>query len=79
MVAYELYFFDKIKGYELIGILPERRRNQERITPDSVLNWGKMLLADNADSKKIYVKKFVMEENTGRFFRVNSSLKIIRN
>lgn len=40
MVAYEFYWHDPIKGYQLIGVLPERRRNPNRITKESVLNWG---------------------------------------
>jgi hypothetical protein len=27
MLAYEIYWLDSIKGYELVGILPERRNN----------------------------------------------------
>ena len=41
MVGYEFYWHDPIKGYQLIGVLPERRRNPKRITKESVLNWGK--------------------------------------
>jgi len=33
----------------LIGILPERRKNQERITQETIMNWGKKILADNVD------------------------------
>ena len=28
-----------------VGMLPERRRNQERITKESALNWGRRLWA----------------------------------
>jgi hypothetical protein len=40
MIGYELYWRDPIKGYQLIGVLPERRRNPKRITIKSVLDWG---------------------------------------
>lgn len=57
MLVYELYIFNKTKGYELIGVLPERRKNPTRITNDSVANWGKMLLDDDdVDSKNIFFK-----------------------
>jgi hypothetical protein len=56
MLVYELYIFNKTKGYELIGVLPERRKNPARITNDSVTNWGKMLLDDHVDSKNIFFK-----------------------
>jgi hypothetical protein len=40
MLAYELYAFNKTKGCELIGVLPERRGNPQRVTKESILNWG---------------------------------------
>ena len=40
MVGYELYCWRDPKGYELIGVLPERRNNPQRVTKESVLNWG---------------------------------------
>ncbi len=56
MLVYEIYAFDKKKGYELIGALPERRKNLARITPNSVTNWGKQLLGDDVESKDIFFK-----------------------
>jgi len=47
MVGYEFYWHDPTKGYELIGVLPERRRNTKRITAESVLNWGKKYFGNN--------------------------------
>jgi hypothetical protein len=40
MVGYNLYCWRDPKGYELIGVLPERRNDPLRITQESVLNWG---------------------------------------
>jgi len=34
MTAYEFYWLDPVKGYQLIGTLPERRKNPSRITND---------------------------------------------
>ncbi len=56
MLAYKLYSFNKTRGYELIGVLPERRKNQARITKDSVMNWGKILLGDNVNDSEIFFK-----------------------
>ena len=61
MLAYELYTFNKEKGYELIGILPERRKNPTRITKESVIRWGRMLLDDDVDSKDIFFKPIAIE------------------
>ena len=44
MVAYEIYWHDPIKGYQLVGRLPERRNNPARITQASIINWGRNIL-----------------------------------
>ena len=54
MVAYKLYGFNKTEEAYLIGILPERRENQERITQDSILKWGKEVIGDHSDINNIY-------------------------
>jgi hypothetical protein len=46
MIGYELYWRDPVKGYQLIGVLPERRRNPKRMTKESVLNWGQKYFGD---------------------------------
>ena len=61
MLVYELYTFNKKKGYELIGVLPERRKNPMRTTKNSVMKWGKMLLGDDVDSKNIFFKPVTIE------------------
>jgi len=48
MIAYEFYYRDA-KGDDLIGILPERRKNPERINQESIIKWIRMVLGDNAD------------------------------
>jgi hypothetical protein len=75
MEAYELFSYDEENGYEFIGILPERRKNPERITKESVLNWGRMILGDNADGKKIFFKSVRIDDITGKTFEVNLSFK----
>jgi len=54
MVAYEFYWRDETGKELLIGILPERRKNRERITEESVLNWGWKVVGENADVNNIY-------------------------
>jgi hypothetical protein len=54
MVAYEFYWHDVIKGRDnLIGILPERRKNSERITEESIMNWVKKVIGDEEDVRHI--------------------------
>ena len=62
MDAYEFYRFDKLKGCHLIAILPERRRNPERITKESVKEWVRQLSDDHEDLTNIF---FVKIELTG--------------
>ncbi len=41
MTAYEFYSRDGLGERYLIGVLPERRIAQERITNESIINWAK--------------------------------------
>lgn len=54
MVAYEIYWCDERGGEHFIGILPERRKNPERITKESVLNWGRKVIGDDIEIKDIF-------------------------
>ena len=53
MVAYEFYWFDHKGKDNLIGILPERRKKLERITPESIINWVRKVIGDNTEVKDI--------------------------
>lgn len=65
MVAYELFSFDEANGYEFIGILPERRKDPKRITNESVVNWGRMVLGNRSGGKRIFFHRVAMEDVTG--------------
>ena len=54
MIGYELYWRDPIKGYQLIGVLPERRRNPKRITEESILNWGKKYFGKDLNLNEMF-------------------------
>ncbi len=66
MLAYELYTFNKEKGYEIVGVLPERRKDPMRITEASVTNWGKTLLGDHVDSKSVFFRRVAIDGLSGR-------------
>jgi len=54
MVAYEFYLRDE-KGDKLFGVLPERRKDPKRITPESIMNWGRILSENTGiDANSIY-------------------------
>jgi hypothetical protein len=57
MVAYEFYWLDETEKAHFIGILPERREDPERITPQSILNWGKMIIGKDSEVKDLYYVK----------------------
>ena len=73
MLAYELYTFNKKKGYEFIGVLPERRENPMRITKDSIVNWGKSLQGENVDTKSMFFKRVAIDRLSGRILWVDMS------
>jgi len=72
MLAYEVFSYDEENGYNFIGILPERRKDPKRITMESVLNWGRMILGSNADGKKILFKSVTIDDIAGKTFEANS-------
>jgi hypothetical protein len=63
MYFYKLYAFNKTKGYRLIGVLPEKRKNPARITKNSVMNWVRVLSGDDADRKGIFFKPVRFDGN----------------
>jgi hypothetical protein len=76
MVAYELYVYDKLNGYELIGILPERRKDPKRITKESVLKWGRMVLGDGADNYNIIFTQITMDDTTRQISKAGSEMAL---
>jgi hypothetical protein len=69
MVAYEFYWRDPIKGYQSIGILPERRRDPKRITNKSVMNWGRKILGKNIDFDNLFFVHVTIDKETGNILR----------
>jgi len=57
MMAYEFYWNDNDGKAHFIGSLPERRKNPERITWDSIMNWGKMIIGDRAEINNLFFVK----------------------
>ena len=78
MDAYEFYSHDPIKGYRLIGVLPERRENPERITRESVINWAREMLGDNIDVNEIFFIKVKGYEDGGKIPRSDSDYTPLR-
>ena len=63
MIAYEFYSVDKRGEARCFAILPERRKNPERISEKSIMKWGRMLLSDNGNSQSMYFVQVEIPEN----------------
>jgi hypothetical protein len=74
MMAYEFYWRDGIGEVHLVGILPERRKNRKRITQESIMNFGRMLIGDNVVSENIYFIRVALDDSTGEIRLTNASL-----
>jgi c-di-GMP-binding flagellar brake protein YcgR len=72
MIAYEFYWRDPVRGYQPIGVQPERRKNPERITKESVINLAKELVGDNVDVNDIFFIKVTKDENSGEILHLDS-------
>ena len=54
MLAYQFYCTGEDGKDHLIAILPERRRDPERITDQSVLNWATEAIGKGCHGQSIY-------------------------
>jgi hypothetical protein len=54
MLVYEFYWRDETGRDLFVGALKERRKAPERITEESILNWGKKIIGDNTEVGDVY-------------------------
>ena len=69
MIAYEFHLRDPVKGSELVGILLEKRKNPERITQESITNWGGNFYSKDLDTKDIFFIQVTIDDDTGKISR----------
>ena len=69
MRAYEYYWHDEIKGFELIGVLPERRKEVCRVTEQSILGFGKKFWGKEMDNGNILFLRVEVDKGTGQIIR----------
>jgi len=67
MVVYKFYLRDAIKGDIFLGSLPERRKNPQRVTVESIVNWGRRYFGKYAQDKDIFFTKTVSVESEKRY------------
>ena len=76
MVAYEFYSRDESGELYLIGVLPERRSDQERITDESIIKWARSLLGDESGVNNISYSTIKLEKsNNENFYPIPISQK----
>jgi len=68
MTAYEFYFHHESGEFHLIGVLPERRSDQERITDESIINWARSLLGEESGVNKIAYTTIKLEKTQNETF-----------
>ncbi len=74
MMVYEFYCRNEIGEIHLIGILPERRKDIERITKKSIMNFGRMLIGENAGPEDFYFIQVSLDDRTGEIRLTNTSI-----
>jgi hypothetical protein len=62
MVTYEFYLNDDIKEFHLLGILYGRRKDPVRISYQSIMNWGELIVGDYVDTNNIYFIEIEVQE-----------------
>ena len=62
MMAYEFYWRDEIGKEHFIWMLPERRRNAERVTRESIINWGRKTIVDGTEAKNFFFTRVEIDE-----------------
>jgi hypothetical protein len=62
MVAYEFYWRDALGDAHLVGILPERRKDPNRISDETIMNWVKKIIGDNLRANDIFFSKVNINE-----------------
>ena len=75
MLAYEFYYHDHTNEHQLIGILPERRKDLQRITPESIMNWVEKLLGSELDIGRIDFVEVTINRMTGEMVESKQNVK----
>ena len=68
MTTYEFYFRDDSGEFHLLGVLPERRSNPERITDESIINWARNTLGEESGFNNIYYNTIKLAKDENKVF-----------
>ncbi len=76
MVAYAFYMFEEIEKVHFIGLLPERRKNPERITQESISNFVRTLLGDEPGMGNLFFIEITIDERTAEITQPEPSIRL---
>ena len=76
MIAYAFYWLEEIDKAHFIGLLPERRKNPERITQESISNFVRIILGNEADIDSLFFIEITLDESTGQTRWPESSITL---
>ena len=76
MIAYTFYWLEEIDKVHFIGLLPERRKNPERITQESISHFVRTILGNEADVDDLFFIEITLDESTGQMFLPEPSIRL---
>ena len=76
MVAYAFYMIEEIEKVHFIGLLPERRENPKRITQESISNFVRTFLGNEADIDNLFFIEVTVDERTGETLQYEPSIRL---
>ena len=69
MLAYKFYLRNAMKNcLDHVGVLPERRMNPERITDESIINWGREFFGKDAKNEDMFFTESFLDNSEKGFF-----------
>ena len=76
MMAYAFYWLEEIDKVHFIGLLPERRKNPERITQESISNFARTFLGNEVDVYDLFFIEMKSDESTGQILWPEPSIRL---
>jgi hypothetical protein len=76
MIAYAFYWLEEIDKVHFIGLLPERRKNPERITQESISNFARTILGNEVDVDDLFFIEIKLDESAGQILWPEPSIRL---
>ncbi len=76
MLSYAIYAFEEIEKVHFIGLLPERRKNPERITQESISKFVRTFLGNEGDIDNLFFIEITLDQRTGEIIQPEPSIRL---